>query len=340
MRPTIADVARLAGVSKSSVSRVLSGNTSYMSEVTRLRVETAIHDLQYRPNMIARSLISNRTRTVGLLISDVSNPFYPEVIHGVEDVAVAHHYDVFLCNINYDLDRGLHFVRSLISRQVDGVMIMSSSMSDEWLTELTRYQIPTVVLDWHVRSIEGAAGNITVDFDTGICAAVDHLVALGHNHFAHVSGPLGLHTSRLRRDAFLSSLAQHGIDPAGVPIIEGNLSIDGGSRGLEQLLSYSQRATAVFAANDLTALGIVWSARDQGLRVPEDLSVVGLDNIRLASEIHPPLTTVALPQAEIGKMAMQMLLDLLQRIEPAEKMLNAQVETQLIIRQSTSRPGG
>jgi LacI family transcriptional regulator len=138
----------------------------------------------------------------------------------------------------------------------------------------------------------------------------------------------------------LSSLAQHGIDPAGVPIIEGNLSIDGGSRGLEQLLSYSQRPTAVFAANDLTALGIIWSARDQGLRVPEDLSVVGLDNIRLASEIHPPLTTVALPQAEIGKMAMQMLLDLLQRVEPAEKMLNAQVETQLIIRQSTSQPGG
>jgi LacI family transcriptional regulator len=338
LRPTIDDVAQMAGVSKSTVSRVLSGNTIYMREGTRLRVEKAIVDLQYRPSSVARSLISNRTHTVGLLISDVGNPFYPEVIHGVENVALAHDYDVFLCNTNYDIERGMHFVRSLIARQVDGVMIMSSSMSDDWITELARYQIPTVVLDWRVRSSESAAGNITVDFDTGIGAAVDHLVALGHRSFAHVSGPLGLHTSRLRRDAFLRGLARHGVDADHVPVVEGNLSIDGGSRGLDQLLSLCQRTTAVFAANDLTALGIIWAARDRGLRVPEDLSVIGLDNIRLAAEIYPPLTTVALPQAEIGSMAMRILLNLLQEDRHPQTIPDERVETHLIIRRSTARP--
>jgi LacI family transcriptional regulator len=339
LRPTIDDVARIAGVSKSTVSRVLSGNTNHMRDETRQRVEKVIGDLQYRPSSVARSLTSNRTYTVGLLISDVSNPFYPEVIHGVEDVALTHGYDVFLCNTNYDLSRGMHFVQSLIAKQVDGVMIMSSSMSDDWITELARYQIPTVVLDWHLRSIEGVAGSITVDFDRGISAAADHLVALGHEQFAHVSGPLGLHTSRLRRDAFLNGLARNGIDPVNVPVVEGNLRIDGGSRGLDHLLSLSQRPTAIFAANDLTALGIIWAARDRGLRVPEDLSVIGLDNIRLAAEIYPPLTTVALPQAEIGGMAMRMLLKLIQgnnRTWPTT-ILDARVETHLIIRGSTAR---
>lgn len=310
-----------------------------MRKGTRARVEKAIVDLQYRPSRVARSLVSNRTHTVGLLISDVSNPFYPEVIHGVENVALAHEYDVFLCNTNYDSERGMHYVRSLISRQVDGVMIMSSSMSDEWVAELAHYQIPTVALDWHVRSVAGAAGNIIVDFATGIHAAADHLAALGHERFAHVSGPLDLRTSCLRRDAFLQGLARHGVDPAAVAVIEGNLSIDGGSRSLDHLLLLSQRPTAIFAANDLTALGIIWAARDRGLRIPEDLSVIGLDNIRLAAEIYPPLTTVALPQIEIGSLAMQMLLKLIHEGNRAQPtILDARVETHLIIRGSTARP--
>jgi LacI family transcriptional regulator len=339
-RTTIADVAREAGVSKSTVSRVLTGKTDYMREETRQRVLQAIEMLEYRPSRVARSLVSKRTLTAGLLISDVDNPFYPEVIHGVEDVGLAHGYDVYLCNTAYDLERGMRYVRSLSDKQVDGVILMSSSMSDELVTELANQQIPTVVLDWELQVVEGVVGTIAVDFHAGIRAAADHLVELGHRRVAHVSGPLDLRTARTRRDIFLDALADHGIARAGVTVAEGNFRIGGGRQALQQLLSTPEPPTAVFAGNDLTALGILWAARDHGLRVPEDLSLIGLDDIRLAREVNPPLTTVALPRNQIGSMAMQMLLDIMSESqEPqSEPVRHNVVETHLVIRQTTAGP--
>lgn len=341
-RPTIADVARAAEVSKSTVSRVLNDKTEYVRDETRERVLRAVDELGYRPSAVARSLVSKHTNTVSLLISDVSNPFYPEVILGVEDVALANDYHVFLCNTSYDLERGMAFVRSLVDKQVDGAMLMSSSMSDELVLELARHQIPTVVLDWQLCVVEGVVGTIAVDFEAGIHAAAEHLVALGHRRFAHVSGPLHLRTARVRRDTFLDGLARCGVDPHQVRIIEGNLHIDGGRRALAQLVSAPEQPTAVFAANDLTALGIVWAAREHGVHVPEDLSVIGLDDIRLAEQITPSLTTVALPRHEIGSMAMRMLLELIPlSLEPqSEPVRHDVVHTHLVVRQSTARPQG
>ena len=335
-RPTIADVAQAANVSKSTVSRVLSGNAEYMRSQTRAKVEKAIADLGYRPSRVARSLVSKRTYTAAILISDVGNPFYPEVIHGVEDTALTHGYDIFLCNTNYDIARGLTFVRSLIDKQVDGVLIMSSSMSDEWLAELTRHNIATVVLDWNVPNPPPNVGIIGVEYRPGIQAAVDHLIELGHRHFAHVSGPLDLQTSHSRRNAFLQALAGHNIDPAQVITVEGNLRPDGGRKALPELLSHSQRPTAIFAANDLTAMGLVRAARAQQLQVPHDLSVIGLDDISLITDMEPPLTTVALPRYEIGQIAMDMLLELLQTLPDPPDYRYRQVETYLVQRQSTA----
>jgi DNA-binding LacI/PurR family transcriptional regulator len=260
------------------------------------------------------------------------------VIHGAEDVAIAHGYGLFLCNTNYDLQRGWAYVQSLADKQVDGVLIMSSSMSDEWLLELARHQIPTVVVDWDVRQVVTSTLRvITQDFGTGIREAVDHLVALGHRRLAHVSGPLDLETSRIRRDAFLDAAAAQGIDPTQVQVVEGNLRTDGGRRALAQLLELAVPPTAVFAANDLTAIGIIWAVRDCGLRVPEDLSVVGLDNIQLSAEITPPLTTVALQRYELGSMAMQMLLDLRSSTESnPECPSRSEMVSHLVIRQSTA----
>ena len=209
-------------------------------------------------------------------------------------------------------------------------------MSDEWLTELARHQIPTVVLDWNVRQTGGhTLGVITQDFDTGIREAVDHLINLGHRRLAHVSGPLNLETARIRRDAFLNALAAHGIATQQVQIVEGNLRTDGGRNALAHLLELNERPTAVFAANDLTAIGIVWAARDRGLRVPEDLSVVGLDDVLLAAEITPPLTTIALHRYELGSLAMQMLLDL-QSPKSEAKPMRREMVSHLIVRQSTA----
>ncbi len=336
-RTTIADVAKVAGVSKATVSRVLSGHYDYMRDDTRTKVEEAIAKLDYRPNSIARSLTSNRTNTAAILISDVGNPFYADVIHGVEDVAFDGNYDVFLCNTKYDTERGLTFVRSLIDKRVDGIMVMSSSMSDVWLQEMRQNNVPVVIVDWEVNAPGSVVSTIGVDFMSGIQRAADHLVALGHRSFVHVSGPLELRTSRNRRDAFLSGLARHGIPERAVHVIEGNLQIDGGKKAVEQIMELQQAPSAVFAANDLMAIGVVAGARANGLSVPEDLSVVGLDDIWLAEQVDPPLTTVSLPRYEIGQLAMQMLFDLMDpSADPSPTPDHRQVASSLIIRESTT----
>ncbi len=339
-RPTIVDVAKVAGVSKATVSRVLSGNAEYMRPQTRERVLTAIEQLNYRPSNVARSLTSKRTYTAGILVSDVGNPFYPEVIYGVEDVALNHNYNIFLCNTSYDLQRGLTLIHSLADKQVDGLLIMSSSMSDEWVLELTQRNIPAVILDWDIDdSIEGVLGLIEVDFEVGISAAVQHLVELGHQSLAHISGPLNLRTSRLRQNAFLQAAATHGIPADQTVIIESDLRIEGGRDALNHLLTLPQPPTAVFAANDLMAMGVVRAARASGLQVPQDLSVVGLDDIWLVADMEPPLTTVALPRYEIGSLAMQMLFDLLEQdVSTTQSMYRKEVATHLVVRQSTATP--
>lgn len=338
-RPTIVDVARVAGVSKATVSRVLSGNAEYMRPQTRERVRQAIDQLDYRPSSIARSLTSKRTCTAGILVSDVSNPFYPEVIHGVEDVALNHNYSMFLCNTSYNLERGMSLIRSLADKQVDGVLVMSSAMSDEWVAELDRRKIPAVVLDWKINlPLSGPVGLIEVNFEPGIKAAVDHLVESGHRQFVHVSGPPAMHTARLRRDAFLRSVETHGIAPEHATVIESDFTINGGRAALHSLLKLPQHPTAVLAANDLMAMGVVRAARSQGLHIPADLSVVGLDDIWLVADMEPPLTTVALPRYQIGRLAMQMLLDLLQDPQKAQPVYQQHVESHLIIRQSTAPP--
>lgn len=334
---TIADVAAAAGVSKATVSRVLNSSAPYMRAETRQRVERAIAELSFRPSSVARSLTSKRTHTAGMLISDVGNPFYADVFHGVEDVGLSAGYNVFLCNTNYDLQRGQALVHSLIDRRVDGVLILSSTMSAGWLEELACHTVPVVVVDWNVKAARQNLSAIRVDFRPGIQAAVAHLIELGHRRFAHISGPLQLPTSRVRRDAFLRALAGFDIATGEVPVVEGNLHVDGGRAAARHLLQLPQPPTAIFAANDLMAMGALAEARAQGLRLPADLSVVGLDDIWQAAQTEPPLTTVALPRYEIGSLAMQLLLDLLKSGPgQAAAPVIARVETQLVIRESTA----
>lgn len=335
-RVTIADVARSAGVSKATVSRVLSGHHQYLKAATRERVEHAINELEYRPSSVARSLTSKRTHTVGVLVADIANPFYSDVFHGIEDSALSQSYNVFLCNTNYDLERGQTYIQSLIDKHVDGILIMTSSFSEAWLAELQRSGVPVIVLDWEMHMRSDTVSAIGVDFQRGIQAAVEHLVKLGHRRFAHVGGPPDLQTSKDRRNAFLQALKAAGIDPASVTVVDGNLRIDGGRRAAGLLLALSPRPTAIFAANDMTAVGVLREALALGIKVPEALSIVGLDDVWLAAETDPPLTTVALPRYEIGQLAMRMLFELLDK--PNAEFINSvytRVRTSLVIRQST-----
>jgi LacI family transcriptional regulator len=332
-RITISDVAQTSGVSKSTVSHVIN-QTRFVEDDTRQRVLRAIQDLNYRPSSIARSLVSRRTGTAGLLISDVGNPFYPDVILGVEEVALANGYSIFLCNTGYDLNRGMKFIHSLIDRSVDGIMFMSSNMSIEMIAEVYQNAIQMVVLDWGSANVSEMAATITIDFNLGILEAVQHLVALGHQRIAFAGGPASMWTAKVRKQAFLDAVQfcrpaiQESI------LVEGDLRIEGGYQAFRELASLSPRPSAVIAANDLTALGILWAARNAGYRLPQDLSVIGLDDIELASRVAPALTTIALPRYEIGRLAMQNLLSLIR--EPLEPKNNQKVATRLIVRDSTA----
>jgi DNA-binding LacI/PurR family transcriptional regulator len=334
-RATMADIAHRAGVSKSTVSHVING-TRFVSAETARRVQQAIEELDYRPSMVARGLASERTGTVGLLISDVGNPFYHQVIRGVEDVALQNDTSVFLFNASYDLDRSLKYIRSMIDRQVDGVMFMSSRLTMQLIDELSRHQVPALILDWEEAQVEGMA-TIAFDFERGIREAVEHLIGLGHRRFAHVGGPPDLWTARVRQRLFVDALGERGVDPESVLIVEGNLGIDGGREALPAIVQAASRPTAVFAANDLTALGLVWEARKHGVRIPEDLSVVGLDDIEPAGQITPPLTTIALPRYQMGALAMRTLLDLI-RAEQSGGVMRHIMPTRLVVRESTGEP--
>lgn len=339
-RVTISEVAQHAGVSKSTVSHVIN-QTRFVEEDTKQRVLNSIDVLGYRPSSVARSMVSKRTKTAGLLISDAGNPFYSEVILGVEETALSRGYNIFLCNTSYDIQRGKELIYSLIDKMVDGVLMMSSSMSMELVDELHKHRIPAVVLDWESTKVTGKAAAITIQFREGIREAVDYLYELGHRNFGHISGPLQLWTARKRRDDFLAALSSHNIDASEVFMAEGNLRVEGGRKSMATIVSLEKRPTAVFAANDLTALGLIWAAHDHGIQIPEDLSVVGLDDIELASQTNPALTTVALPRFEIGSLAMSVLLDLIKLSADNNidySKLNREVKTKLVVRQSTSKP--
>ncbi len=342
-RITMQDVAVQAGVSKSTVSHVLN-DTRFVAEETRQRVLDAIETLGYRPSQIARGLAARHTNTVGLLISDIGNPFYPPVIKGVEEVALAHDYTVFLSNVSYDIDRIVSAIHTMIDHRIDGAIAMSTRFSSEMAAELLYHQIPTVLLDWDDEAMQAyrdQVGALAFDFAAGIREAARHLVDLGHRRFAHISGPLDVWTSHRRRDAFVDALSEFGIPADQVMVVEGNLQIEGGRAALRQLAGSGQPPTAVFAANDLTALGVLWEARKIGLRVPEDISLIGLDNISLAEQTTPALTTVALPIYDIGQAAMTMLLEIIRCNEdnqPSDCIMNQTIPTRLIVRESTAGP--
>jgi DNA-binding LacI/PurR family transcriptional regulator len=332
-RVTITDVAIKAGVSKSTVSHVIN-QTRFVEEDTKQRVLQTIQELKYRPSSIARSLVSQQTRTAGLIISDVGNPFYHDVIRGVEEVAQANGYLLFLYNTSYNLELGMRFIHSMVDRFVDGVMFMSSNMNIEMLQEVYQSSIESVVLDWGSTDISKMASTITIDFTIGIHEAVQHLASLGHKSIAFAGGPKNMWTHAIRKQAFLDAV--NNVDSTIRPIIlpEGDLRIEGGYRSFEALTKLPQRTFAVIAANDLTALGILWAARNAKYDLPNDLSVIGLDDIDLASRVTPTLTTIALPRYEIGKLAMEELLALIRN--SSQPKTNQVVTTKLIVRNSTA----
>ena len=333
-RTTITDVARAAGVHPSTVSRVLNGRAelSLLPE-TRERVVAAANRLGYRPSALARSLRLRRTFTLGMLVPDITNPFFPPIIKGVEDTAHARGYNLILCNTMDSSEREATYLRVLRERQVDGLLIASSFMADSTISELRREKFPYVLLNRATRGSDDLA--VLPNNREGTAAGIDHLVELGHRRIGLVGGPQTTMTGQERLANARAALRRHRLaaDDAMVAIADG-FSEDAGYIAARHLLRGGEAPTAIFTANDLIALGTLRAAREAGLVVPDDLSIVGFNDIPQADLFDPPLTTVHVPQLEMGAKAASLLIAQLEREPIAQRRVV--LDATLVIRGSTA----
>src|SRR5882762_3574396 len=327
------DVAQQAGVSTATVSHVIN-NTKYVTDVTRERVLRAIKQCNYYANAHARTLASGRSNIIGLLVSDISNPFFPELVKSIEDAAFERGYNVILVNTNYEAKRAADYVRRLIELNVAGVALMTTELDSKLIDELARRRVPVVL--HNVGTTGDHMSDVRVDYASGIEEAIQHLVALGHQRIAHIAGPGRFRSANIRREAFLDSFARHLPDLPKPPIYEGDFKFDGGRRAATEILAADPRSTAVLVANDMMALGAMLEFRAAGLVIPRDISVVGFDDITFASLSEPPLTTVCSPRVEIGRKAIEALMASIKESgRPGEEV---RVGTYLVSRGTTAPP--
>ena len=302
----IKDVALHAGVSVTTVSHVVNG-TRFVSEVARQRVEAAVRELGYVPSAVARSLKHNTTRTFGMVIPNNSNPYFAEIIRGVEDRCFAAGYNVILCNSNDDPERQAAYLRVLAEKRIDGLIFVVTGSDAVVRATLGGINTPLVLLD---REVSGVSGDLVeVNHVLGSQMATRHLLELGHPRVACISGPPGLSPSSQRRAGWKDALEKAGVERTESDLARGDFTARGGYLAMQALLKRRPRPTAVFACNDLMAFGALTAAREAGIAVPQQLSIVGFDDIDLAAFSAPPLTTVAQPKKQIGTVAADLLLD-------------------------------
>lgn len=302
----IKDVAIRAGVSVTTVSHVVNG-TRFVSDRSRLRVEDAIRALGYVPSGVARSLKHNTTHTFGMLIPNNSNPYFAEILRGVEDRCFAAGYNVILCNSNEDAMRQASYLRVLAEKRIDGLVLVTSHRDAALRAALAELNIPMVLLDREVPGLD--CDLVEVDHVRGGFIATQHLLALGHPWVACISGPPELSPSTQRRAGWKKALAEAGVERRDGDLERGDFSSRSGYQAMQALLRNGRRPTAVFVCNDLMAIGALAAAYEAGVRVPSQLSLVGFDDIELAAFSAPALTTVAQPKQQIGTLAAELLLD-------------------------------
>ena len=325
----IREVARRAKVSTATVSRTINGSDKVTPE-TKERVQRAIEELGFYPNTWARALGSGRSSLYGLIISDITNPFFPELVKSFEDIAVQNGQEVLVANTNYDPERMQICVSRMLQRKVDGVAIMTSEMDARLITEFQSRDIPLVFLD--TGTSEKLTSNIVLDYATGVDAAVEHLVGLGHTEIGFISGPMMLRSARVRREAFIRCLQKRGIGAERIE--EGNHQVDGGHDAMARMRARPDRPTAVLASNDMTAIGALGAIHERGVRVPEEISIVGFDDIQISAFTHPALTTVRLSRDEIARVAFRALYSSRQE---GGKGTEYSVRPVLVVRRSTGR---
>lgn len=336
-RMDIRTIARLANVSIATVSRTINRVPTVNPKIAK-RVWEVIEELDYFPNTQARALVSGRSWILGLIVSEITNPFFPELIQGFEDIAVEHGYEILVSSTNHDPKRMSHCIRRMLERKVDGVAVMTFGIEAPLLDQLAQRKVPLVFVDV---GPDGPGINVLkVDYHHGIRQGVQHLAALGHRNIAFVRGPEGLHSAQSRLDAFTTSLRECGITPNPAWILLGDHTLEGGMAAMQQLLAAKNMPTAVMCSNDMTAIGVLHTMYRAGLRVPDDLSVIGFDNIHIAEVTIPPLTTVQMSRFDLAKAAVTALRACAEGTEKSVQKHEYNIRTDLVVRESTGFPRG
>lgn len=336
MAVTIREVAQAAGVSVATVSRVVSGSSHHVRPATRSRVLAAVARFRYQPNLVARGLKKRITRTIGLIVPDISNPFFPAIARGIEDVASRAGLGVLLCNTYEDLAKERAYLALLDNRMVDGLIFTTVGANTAHLRMLRRRRVPVVLI---ARAPDGVGIDaVLVDNRRGAREATSHLIRLGHQDIAFIGGPDSLPVEVEREAGYREALAAAEISVNPRLIFDGGFRAEGGAAAVCALIERHERFTAIFAANDLMAIGAMEELRRRGRRVPHDVAIVGFDDITFASLVEPRLTTVAQPKYRMGCLAMERLLELLGGGDRRPRRLV--LEPQLVVRDSCGAPSG
>lgn len=330
---TIKNVAQDAGVSVATVSRALN-RTEQVSPGVRDRVLEAVERLGYRPNAVARSLRSRSTKTLGLVIPSVSNPFFTLMSRAVEGVARERGYSLMLGNTDEDPDKEAEYLDMLLEKQVDGIIVSPARATSLLLADMVRTGIPVVFLDRYVRGVQAPV--VRADGRKAVGDLVAYLARLGHEKLAIISGPPETVTGIERTEAFLWEARELGIPVHEECVKIGDFRRESGLRAMRELLKLDDKPTAVFAANNLMALGALQTLKRNGVRVPEDISFASFDDVSWFELVEPPITTISQPVAELGAAAARMLPELVEGIEVESVVL----EADLVVRKSCARVGG
>ncbi|EGR0682944.1 substrate-binding domain-containing protein [Vibrio cholerae] len=332
---TMKDIARLAGVSTSTVSHVIN-KSRFVSDEIAERVNNAAQQLNYAPSALARSLKMNRTKTIGMLVTTSTNPFFGEVVKGVERSCYHQGYNLILCNTEGDNQRMKASINTLLQKRVDGLLLMCSTLEGERLDVFDRYpDIPIVVMDWG--PILFASDKIQDNSLQGGYMAAKHLIECGYKEIGCITGPLIRHQAQMRYEGYKRALAEAGIAINPDWIVESDFECEGGYQAFEKLYQRGKLPSALFVSNDMMAMGVIQAASQRGLRVPDDLSLIGYDDVHIAKFMTPALTTIHQPKYRLGKAAVDTLLYRLENPDTTAQVV--QLEPTLVVRNSVRKLG-
>ena len=334
-RIDIRSVAQHARVSIATVSRTIN-HVPTVDPALAARVWKAVDELNYFPNTQARALVSGKSKLLGLIVSEITNPFFPELIQEFELAAVAHGYEILIGSTNYEPKTMELCARRMLERKVDGVAIMTFGVEEFLLDRFTAEDIPMIFMD--VPSKHPKRSTLSVDYRAGINEGVQHLAVLGHRRIAFISGPLKLWSAEIRRSSFTDCMRLAGLSIHEDWLIEGDHTLDGGRDAMQKILALDHWPTAVMCSNDLTAIGVQHALFEANLKVPDDFSLVGFDDVHLAEYTIPPLTTVRMSCKDLAQAAVASLISNMQQTEGKPQHNRTNIQTRLIVRQTTGLP--